>query len=61
MSGRLIPIITVAAFSFFITYITQVIFDNRIRREFVSKNISADTIKKLFVDKRAESVSSNLK
>ncbi len=37
------------------------ISDNRIRREFIGKNVSADIIQKLFVDKRAESVSGNLK
>ena len=61
MPGELIPIIIVPSFFFCIAYITQVISDNRIRREFISKNVSADIIQKLFVDKRAESVSGNLK
>ena len=61
MPGELIPIIIVPTFFFCIAYITQVISDNRIRREFISKNVSADIIQKLFVDKRAESVSGNLK
>jgi len=61
MPGELIPIIIVPTFFFCIAYITQVISDNRIRREFISNNVSTDIVQKLFVDRRAESISGNLK
>jgi len=61
MPGELIPIIIVPAFFFSIAYVTQVISDNRIRREFISNNVSTDIVQKLFVDRRAESISGNLK
>ena len=61
MPGELILIIIVPAFSFSIAYVTQVISDNRIRREFISNNVSTDIVQKLFVDRRAESISGNLK
>ena len=61
MPGELIPIIIVPAFFFCIAYVTQVISDNRIRREFIKNNVSADIVQKLFLDNRAESISGNLK
>ena len=61
MAEELIPIIIVPALFYCIAYISRVISDNRIRREFLQNNASSEIIQKLFIDNRDADTSGNLK
>jgi hypothetical protein len=58
---ELIPIVLFISMFGVIGYVTRVISDNRLRREMVNNQVSADVIQKLFLENRAEDFNSNLK
>ena len=61
MIEDIIPIVIFPALLYCIAYITRVISDNRIRKEFLQNNASEDIIQKLFLDSKHADSSGNLK